>query len=183
MLSVSGTSLLSKNGFSLCRMFSEPIKPQEPVTKPTPTVEELTKEIETMKNRNLFLIAEVENARRRFERLIQENEITAVTNLAKQLLPVADNITRVINGGTKQNVKSVLEAVKLIDSEFHHVFKQFKIEKLVSNGKPFDPKYHDAIQLIDTKGKSPSGSVIDVPVEGYIIDSKLLRAAKVVVAK
>jgi molecular chaperone GrpE len=155
---------------------------QNPEEK-APTVEELQEQLKKIQERNLFLIAEVENARRRFQRLEQELKITAVTDLAKKLLPVADNFTRLIENGTKQDIKAAIDAVKLIDSDFHNIFKTFHIEKIVSKGQKFDPKYHDAIQLIDTHGATPSGIIIDVTIDGYTIGDKLLRAAKVVVSK
>lgn len=148
-----------------------------------PTYEELEKEMQDMRNRNLFLLAEVENARRRFARLEAEMETFAVTKLAKDLLPVADNMTRIIQSGTKQKIKDAIAAVQLVDAEFHNIFKRFKVEKIVSKGEKFDPKYHDAIQMIDTRGASPSGTIIDCTTEGYKIGDRLLRAAKVVVAK
>lgn len=156
-----------------------PPKPEEK----KPTVPELQGQLKKIQERNLFLIAEVENARRRFQRLEQELKTTAVTDLAKKMLPVADNFTRLIENGTKQDVKAAIEAVKLIDAEFHNIFRTFKIEKIVSKGKKFDPKYHDAIQIVDTRGATPSGIVIDVTTDGYTIGGKLLRAAKVVVSK
>ena len=161
----------------------EVAKEKKPEEKPKPTYEELEKEIKDMHNRNLFLLAEVENARRRFARLEQEMETYAVTKLAKDLLPVADNMTRIINSGTKQAVKDAIAAVQLVDAEFHNIFKRFKVEKIVSKGQKFDPKLHDAIQMVDTRGSSPSGTIIDCTTEGYKIGDRLLRAAKVVVAK
>lgn len=150
---------------------------------PKPTYEQLEHELKDLRNRNLFLLAEVENARRRFARLEVEMETFAVTKLAKELLPVADNMTRIINSGSKQSVKDAIAAVKLVDADFHNIFKRFKVEKIVSKGEKFDPKYHDAIQMVDTRGSSPSGTVIDCTTEGYKIGDRLLRAAKVVVAK
>ncbi|EAY17086.1 co-chaperone GrpE family protein [Trichomonas vaginalis G3] len=156
---------------------------KKPEEKPKPTIQELEAQIKDIRNRNLFLLAEVENARRRFARLEVEMETYAVSKLAKDLLPVADNMGRIINSGAKQNVKDVIEAVKLVDAEFHNIFKRFKIEKIVSKGQKFDPQYHDAIQMIDTRGSAPSGTIIDCTTEGYKIDKRLLRAAKVIVAK
>ena len=102
--------------------------------------------------------------------------------MAKQLLPVADNIRRIIDTGDKQTVKSIYEAVGIVDSELHNIFKTFKIERLNSKGVKFNPEFHDAIATIPGK-QEESGNVVDVITEGYTLADKLLRAAKVVVAK
>lgn len=148
-----------------------------------PTVESLTKELKDIQNQNLYLVAEVENARRRFEKLATELELTAVSTLAKKLLPLADNFKRVESIGEKQTVKQILEAVGIIDNEFHNILKGFQVIRLESKGTKFDPKYHDAIAIIDTKGDVPQNHIVDVITEGYTLGDRLLRAAKVVVSK
>ena len=157
----------------------ENAQPQQP---PKPTIEELEEQVKNLKNQNLYLLADVENSRRRFERLARELENTAITSMAKQLLPVADNIRRIIDTGDKQTVKSIYEAVGIVDSELHNIFKTFKIERLNSKGVKFNPEFHDAIATIPGK-QEESGNVVDVITEGYTLADKLLRAAKVVVAK
>ncbi|KAK8885698.1 GrpE, mitochondrial [Tritrichomonas musculus] len=149
---------------------------------PKPTYEQLENEVNDLKNRNLYLLADVENSRRRFERLARELETTAVVSIAKQLLPVADNIKRIQESGEKQTVASILEAVGIIDSELHSIFKAFKIIRLSSKGQKFNPEFHDAIATVPNPN-GESGTVMDVINEGYTIDGKLLRAAKVVVVK
>lgn len=154
-------------------------KEEEP---PKPTYEQLENDNKELKNQNLYLLADVENTRRRFERLARELETTAVVSIAKKLLPVADNIKRIQESGEKQSVASVLEAVSIIDSELHSVFKAFKIVRLNSKGQKFNPEFHDAIATVPMNNEE-SGKVLDVINEGYTIDGKLLRAAKVVVVK
>ena len=167
----------------LCRAFAEAAKQAAPEEAKQPTMEELIKENQELKSRNLFLIADVENARRRFARLAQELEDAAVTELAKQILPVCDNIKRIEQTGDKQDVPALLEAVRMIDQQFHSVFKGFKIERMSSKGTKFNPEFQDAVAQIDTKKKEDSGVVIDVITEGYTLAGKVLRAAKVVVGK
>ena len=178
----SGSSSFGKLSW---RFFADAAKTK---TEPTPeakqpTVEELTKQIKDLKERNLYLIADVENARRRFQRLSKELEDAAVSELAKQILPVCDNLTRMQAPGTKQSVEALLEAVKMIDDQMIHIFKGFKIERLASKGTKFNPEYQDAVAQIDTKKKEDSNMVIDVITEGYTLAGKVLRAAKVVVGK
>lgn len=158
----------------------EPKPDQNP--PPKPTYEELESQNNDLKNQNLYLLADVENSRRRFERLARELENTAIFSMAKQLLPLADNIRRIRDSGENQTVGSVLEAVGIVDSELHAIFKNFKIERLNSKGIKFNPEFHDAIATIPGKPEE-SGNVIDVINEGYTINGKLLRAAKVVVVK
>ena len=151
--------------------------------KKQPTIEELQKELKEANNRNLYLLADFENARRRFQKLSVELENTAISTMAKQLLPVADNIRRIQESGKKQTVDSILEAVGIIDSELHNVFNVFKIERMSSKGAKFNPEFHEAIATIPPPKGIESGHIVDVITEGYTLAGKLLRAAKVVVAK
>jgi molecular chaperone GrpE len=136
-----------------------------------------------IQNQNLYLLAEVENSRRRFERLAKDLEHMAVEGLGRKLLPVADNIRRICASGPKQTVKDIVEAVGMIDNELHLVLKSFKIEMFPSLGEKFNPEMHDAIAVIDPEKEESRGRIIDVIVEGYTLAGKLLRAAKVVVGK
>lgn len=156
---------------------------KEELIQQGPTVESLQEELKNIQNQNLYLVAEVENARRRFEKLATELELTAVSTLAKKLLPVADNMKRVETTGEKQTVKQILEAVGIIDNEFHNILKGFQVIRMESKGTKFDPKYHDAIAIIDTKGEVQQDHIVDVITEGYTLGERLLRAAKVVVSK
>ncbi|KAH0793016.1 nucleotide exchange factor GrpE [Histomonas meleagridis] len=158
-------------------------KIEEEKDKKQPTIEELQKELKEANNRNLYLLADFENARRRFQKLSVELENTAISTMAKQLLPVADNIRRVQDSGKKQTVESILEAVGIIDSELHNVFNVFKIERMSSKGAKFNPEFHDAVATIPPPKGVESGHIVDVVTEGYTLAGKLLRAAKVVVAK
>lgn len=160
----------------------DPKKKVEEKVEKKPTIEELQKELQEAKNRNLYLLADYENARRRFQKLGTELEKTAVSTIAKQLLPVADNIKRVLESGKKQTVASILEAISIVDSELHSVFDVFNIKRLSSKGEKFNPELQEAIATVKSKDVK-SGYVVDVITEGYTISDKLLRAAKVVVAK
>ena len=191
MLTFHQSCTRTLNIFSL-RMLSETKKPVDTKVKAAnpveekvekkPTIEELQKELQEAKNRNLYLLADYENARRRFQKLSVELEKTAVSTIAKQLLPVADNIKRVQESGKKQTVDSILVAISIIDSELHTVFDVFKIKRLSSKGEKFNPEIHEAIATVPSKDVK-SGYIVDVITEGYTISDKLLRAAKVVVAK
>lgn len=173
--------VLDGTRFSLptIRMFTTETQDVEP----TKTMEELTKENEDLHSRNLFLLADVENAHRRFSRLATEIEKTAAMEIGRAVLPVIDNLKRVSAAGDKQDVKAILDAVDMIDSQFHAVLKQFSIQRMSSLRAKFDPAFQDASAEVDTGKAEDCGVVIDVISEGYMISDKVLRAAKVVVGK
>ena len=170
MLTTLGTTPRSPGLF--VRLFAENIG-----------IEQLQKENEALKERNLFLLAEVENARRRFDRLAKEMESTAISTMAKKLLPVADDLERVEKGGKKQKTQSVLNAVKIIESNLMNILKQFKIEKINSSDAEFDPAVHEAVALVPTPKGKKENMVYDTILHGYKLDNRLLRPAKVVVTK
>jgi molecular chaperone GrpE len=153
----------------------------EPTAPPTPTVADLQKEIESLKSKNLYFMAEVENSRLRYERLTAAAQDFAVESLARQILPVADNIRRTVQSGKSQSVESILSAVSILDSELHQILAKFKIEMIRSKDADFSPQVHDAISTVEAPEKA--GKVVEVVQEGYTLAGRLLRAAKVIVGK
>ena len=143
----------------------------------------LQEENKKIKNDSLYLAADLANARRIFQEEMNAMRDLAVFKLGSELLPALDNLARIEQVGKKQNMNDILKGIEIIDKQFHDILQRFKIQKLESKGKEFDPKFHTAIATIDFKGKVPSGHIADVPLDGYTIGNKVLRLAKVVVAK
>ena len=158
--------------------------------KESSKTKELEKEISRLQEENkkikkdsLYLAADLANARRIFREEINAMQELAAFKLGSELLPALDNLARIEQAGEKQKIDDLLKGVKIIDKQFHDILQRFNIQKIESKGKAFDPKFHTAIATLDFKGKVPSGHVAEVPLEGYTIGTKILRLAKVVVAK
>jgi molecular chaperone GrpE len=140
----------------------------------------------SLRDRVLRALADAENTRRRAERTGQEARQYAISGFARELLPVADNLQRTIAAAQHRapgkEQAALLEGVRATERMLMHGFERFGIRKIRALGKPFDPTLDEAImELEDTS--HPPGTVVRVAEDGYTIHGRLLRPARVVVAK
>ncbi|MDD3445308.1 MAG: nucleotide exchange factor GrpE [Zavarzinia sp.] len=155
----------------------------------SPTVESLQAEVADLKDRVLRAFAEAENLRRRAEREREDTAKYAVTKFARDLTSVADNLRRALEsvpaearteGGALTNL---LDGVEMTERELLSAFEKAGISKIdPALGEKADPNKHEVLFEVPGTGQ-PGGSVIQVVQTGYQIHGRLLRAAKVGVAK
>lgn len=149
---------------------------------PEDEIEELRADLEEMRNRFMRALADAENARKRGEKDRREAEKFGGSKLARDMLPVYDNLKRALEAaGGEQNTVSaaLLEGVELTMRELLNIFDRHGIT-LVSPqiGDKFDPDFHQAMfeaPLPDTK----AGDIIQVLGEGFLLHDRLLRPAQV----
>lgn len=131
-------------------------------------------------------IAETENLRRRYEKQLTEAREYSVVNFAKDLLVVVDNLQRVLDHeitDTNDEVKSLIEGVKMTYDELYKVFEKNGISELKPQiGDEFDYNVHYAISYEATNSLAPN-QIADIMQCGYKIKDRLLRPAIVTVAK
>lgn len=149
--------------------------------------EALKAEAEAQKDRAMRALAEVENVRKRLERSRDEEKQYAVTRFARDLLTVADNLTRALaampaEARADETLKPVLDGVEATARELQSVFGRHGIKIIQAAGAKFDPNLHQAIAEVPANGAEP-GTVINVVQPGYVIGERLLRAAMVTVAR
>jgi len=139
-----------------------------------------------LRDRLLRALAEAENVRRRAERDRRDAETYGGTKLARDLLAVHDNLDRAlshVDDGLRASAGSFIEGVELTQRELVNAFARHKIEKIVpAPGEKFDPHRHQAMFEAPIPGALP-GTVIDVMEAGFTIADRLLRPAKVGVAR
>lgn len=150
-------------------------------------IAELKAEAETQRDRALRALAEVENVRKRLERARDEEKQYAVTRFARDLLSVADNLTRALaatppEARANEGLKPVLEGIEATARELQAVLGRHGVKIIQAAGTKFDPNLHQAIAEVPGNGAAP-GTVINVVQPGYVIGDRLLRAAMVTVAK
>ena len=155
---------------------------------PEARIAELEEELATTKDQFLRFMAEAENVRKRSERQLAEAHKYGVANFARAILTVADDLSRAIaavpadqrdNEGLLQTLLGGVEAVEreLVKSlDAHH------IERIDPVGEPFDPNFHEAMFEVPNS-QFPSGTVAQVIQPGYRLHDRLLRPARVGVAK
>jgi molecular chaperone GrpE len=143
--------------------------------------------VDTLKNERLMALAEAENAGKRADKRIADNAKYAVSNICKSLLQVADNLGRAllaapVEARTNDTLKNLATGVELTEKELTTVLENQGVRRVASLNQPFDANLHNAIQEMEDVGV-PSGTVVQVFQEGYMIHDRLLRPAMVVVSK
>ncbi len=152
------------------------------------TVAALEKERDALKDNVLRALAETENVRKRANRQIEEARLYAVEKFARDLLNVADNLSRAIDSVPEQSrglmtdaVKTALEGVELTQKELVTVLARHGVTAIdASPGAAFDPALHQAVTQIPSE--HPAGSVAQLFQSGWRIGDRTLRAAMVAVS-
>jgi molecular chaperone GrpE len=142
----------------------------------------LRAERDDLKDRWMRALADAENARKRSDRDRREAENYGGSKLARDLLPVYDNLKRGLEAATdKQREVSaaLIEGVELTMREVVNVFKKHGIEPISPEiGERFDPQNHEAMFEAPVPG-TKAGDIIQVMTEGFMLHDRLLRPAQV----
>ncbi len=149
----------------------------------------LAKEASDLKDRLLRTLAEMENLRRRTEREVADARVYGVTNFARDILAVADNMDRAmkalddeIRDKADAGVKALLDGVELTERELIKVMEKHGVKKIEPQGQKFDPNMHQAMfEMPDPS--VPAGTVVQIMQPGYTIGERVLRPALVGVSK
>lgn len=143
--------------------------------------EKLRAERDALLDRLARLQAEFDNARKRAAREQQEFREFAAADVIKNILPVLDSFERALKApaGDSNDLRSGLE---LIYRQFQDVLQKMGVQPIESVGKPFDPRVHEAIEMVDTT-EAEDHHVLDELQRGYNYKGRLLRPAMVRVAR
>jgi molecular chaperone GrpE len=143
-------------------------------------------EIAALRERLMRALAETENTRRQGERRAQDAQQYAITNFARELLQVVDNLRRAIEASPAdpeaRKADGLLEGVAATERILMQILNRFGVREIGALNEPFDPKKHEAVMETD-ETEQPPGSVVQVLEDGYMLHDRLLRPARVVVAK
>ncbi len=149
---------------------------------PNAELEGLRAERDDLKDRFMRALADAENMRKRGERDRREAERYGGSRLARDVLPVHDNLARALSAATgeRQDVSSgLIEGVELTMRELLSVFKKHGIEPVApERGDRFDPRLHQAIFEAPVPETS-AGEIVEVTEVGFTLHDRLLRPAKV----
>lgn len=124
--------------------------------------------------------AEFENARRRASREQQEFRDYATMDGIKSLLPVIDSFERALQG--KSEGREFRSGVELIYKQLQDTLTKLGVNAIPAKGQPFDPRYHEAIEMVETN-EAADHEVLEELQRGYKYKDRLLRPAMVKVAK
>ena len=135
--------------------------------------------IET-KDKYLRLYSEFENYRRRTSKEKIEMINSANKELISLILPIIDDFERAIKSTSKENLETSIEGFELIFQKLNSLLEKEGVKKMeIKTGDDFDPDFHEAITKIASK-KNLKNKIVDVIENGYILDDKVIKFAKVV---
>ena len=132
-------------------------------------------------DRYLRTAAELENFRKRTARMRQETRDDALRDVLLQIAPIMDNLRRAL-GQENADAEVLKQGVELIGSQFEDVLKGYGLEAIDAVGEAFDPVFHEAMLQVESAEHEP-GTVMQEMEKGYRLRDKVLRPARVVVAK
>lgn len=143
-------------------------------------------EIAQLKENMLRVAADAENAKRRAEREANDARAFAIQKFARDLLGVADNLSRALQHAPRDDasaaVKNLIVGLDMTEKELNQAFERNGLKKVEPGaGEKFDPHFHQAM-MEQNAPTLPAGSVIMVMQPGYELMGRIVRPAMVVVA-
>ena len=152
-------------------------------------IKALEKEKNELKEKYIRMAAEMENLRKRTAIEIEKTGRYAISKFAKDLLSVADNLSRALDTLNKEEnqthseaIKNLIAGIELTQKELSSAFEKNGVHKQESKGKIFDPQKDKVVQEREDKSV-PAGTVLEEWQPAYMIGDRILREAVVVVAK
>jgi molecular chaperone GrpE len=157
---------------------------------PEPAAQDVSGELATVaRERDEYLDhlrrlkAEFDNYRKRVQRDNEELRLRAAETVVESLLPVMDNLSRAVEAGDKHEEGQLLAGLDLVAGQLRGTLAGHGLEEIeVEPGTTFDPEYHEAI-VAQPSEEFDEGTVMQVLERGYLLHGKLLRPAKVIVAR
>ncbi len=147
-------------------------------------LEEAQKEVEDLKDKHLRLSAEFDNYRKRTLKEKAELIKNGAEKTLVAILPILDDFERALkNMETSEETKAMREGVELIFNKFHKVLNQEGLQVIETEGKDFDTDCYEAIALVPAPSEEMKGKILDCVQTGYMLNDKVIRHAKVVVAQ
>jgi len=149
-------------------------------SSPESELQKIKAERDSLLDRLARMQAEFENARRRTVKEQQEFRDYAAADTIKSLLPVLDSFERALQ--VKSDAAEFRSGVDLIYKQLQTALGKLSLQSIAAKGEPFDPRYHEAIEMVDTT-EVPDHQVIEELQRGYKLKDRLLRPAMVKVAR
>jgi molecular chaperone GrpE len=150
-------------------------------TREASELEKLRAERDNLFDRLARLQAEFDNYRKRAAKENADYRDFAVADAARALLPVIDSFSLAMKNASA-NPGDLRKGVELIHKQLQDVLQKLNVERIAAQGEPFDPRVHEAIEMVESDA-APDHHVLEELQPGYRIKGRLLRPAMVRVAK
>ncbi|MGO8970902.1 MAG: nucleotide exchange factor GrpE [Myxococcaceae bacterium] len=146
-------------------------------------VAELEAQVKAERERALRAAADLDNARKRTQRELQEGARFANERLLKDFLPVLDNLERALgHGSTTRDWASLEQGLQMTRKQFEDTLVRHGARPLLAVGQPFDPNLHEAMGTAESTEAAPN-SVVSEVLRGWMLNDRLVRPALVTVAR
>lgn len=148
-----------------------------------PSVEELQNRIAELEDKNLRMMAEFDNYRRRTNKEKLELMETAGERIFTEMLPLVDDFERAMDAMQKtDDIDAVREGIRLIQQKFISFLDKNDVHAIETEGVDFNTDEHEAVTTF-AAGEDQKGKIIDCTQRGYKLGDKVIRFAKVVVGE
>ncbi len=134
------------------------------------------------KDAQLRALAELDNVRKRAQRDIESAQRFALERFATELLGVRDSLELAAQSAATADAQSLAAGQQATLQLLAKAFEKFSIQRLDPLGAPFDPTLHEAV-MVQESASAPADSVLQVLQSGYQLNGRLLRPARVIVAR
>lgn len=168
----------------------EPVEENSPQDQPH-VLEQLQQELAELKaqladykDRLMRQQADMDNTRKRLQRDVEDAHKFALKNLISELLPVCDSMEMEQAAAQKENadVNTLREGSALIYKMLIGTLEKFGVQAIYPEGEKFNPELHEALAMQPVPDQEPN-TVVFVQQKGYQLNGRLLRPARVIVAK
>ena len=144
-------------------------------------VKKLKAELSDLKNKNIRLLAEFDNFKKRNledkRKLLKYDGVDFVVSL----LPILDDIDRTLSLKELKSNKTIFDGINMIRDKINKTLEEKGIKTYISLNKSFDTEYHEALMM--KKSKKKSGIILEEFEKGYLYHDKVIRHAKVIVSE
>ncbi|OEZ33367.1 nucleotide exchange factor GrpE [Francisella endosymbiont of Amblyomma maculatum] len=161
----------------------EELSVEEQLEKTKDTIKELEESCDRFRDDALRANAEMENIRKRAERDVSNARKFGIEKFAKELLPVIDSIEQALKHEVKfEETIAMKDGIELTAKMLVDILKKNGVEELDPKGEKFDPNLHEAMAMIPNP-EFEDNTIFDVFQKGYMLNGRVVRAAKVVIVK
>lgn len=139
-------------------------------------------EVEDAKDRALRALAELDNFRKRTNRIMEEDRKYASMDLARAILPVWDNMGRALEAAENDfHPEAMLDGLKMMYQQFVDILHQNHIERIKALHEPFDPHFHESIASLPNAEFAPNTVIVESQ-PGFTLHDRVVRPTQVVLA-
>ena len=141
----------------------------------------INKELESLKEKNLRILADFENFKKRTNQNLSDSYNRNVEKVIISFLPVMDDLDRILNNKDTDDFKLLIDSIDMVKNKIINNFEKYNVSSFTALGSLFDADSHEAIMMQESKEKA--NTIINEFEKGYKINDKIIRHSKVIVSK